>query len=882
MKGNLLIKTLPFFLLILAFILFFNCKKKKELSDSVTAVIGPDGGTIVSTDEKLTLEIPPGALSTKLTITVKTSSENLGQCGNLYRITFSEEEEFTFLKPVAIRIKYVSDSLPEDAKEENLRIGLLGPMDCWELLSNSIVDKTNRVVNATTDHFSGVGLLYVISTTGPIKLAFPLPNRVPYGDDTNSVVVNTIFDHSMSSPYTADSIVEAFNGEKGTVKSRYVTTVKKGHPLHGYRKPDGSVFFSNNEIKYSGYDTLFYDGHPGYDFRTRDQNPSGNIPVLAAADGIVKVVDTDWGGVRIQHPNGYFTKYLHLLPQSIKVKVGDTVLKGQEIGISGGTGPDPNGRPDPNKYGPHLHFEVLNGSYKPIDPYKENLWEAPAGNNPPNTPQTPSGLSSGQVNVSYNFTTSTTDPDGDSVAYQFDWGDGNQSNWSSFLPSGTSITMAKSWSNAGTYSIKARAKDKKGAISGWSDGHQITITGGGGAGWTRTFGSSNRDEGWSVQQTSDGGYIIAGYTESFGAGNGDVYLIKTDGNGNLQWQRTFGGSNSDGGWSVQQTSDGGYIIAGSTSSFGAGNGDVYLIKTDGNGNLQWQRTFGGSNSDGGWSVQQTSDGGYIIAGSTSSFGAGNGDVYLIKTDGNGNLQWQRTFGGSNSDCGYSVRQTTDGGYIIVGWKDYWDKVYLVKTDGIGNLQWEKTIRYYSIYNGGLSVQQTTDGGYIIVGGTASFITDWDVFLIKADANGNSQWQKTFGGYSKDAGWDVWQTSDHGYIISGETRSYGMGGIDIYLIKTDADGNLQWQKTFGGSNNESWDNKVQQTQDGGYIIAGFTESFGAGERDVYLIKTNASGDTMRTFSFKPNRNYPNRPESDPLAIPTNPGGMPDNPPQVERR
>jgi len=199
--------------------------------------------------------------------------------------------------------------------------------------------------------------------------------------------------------------------------------------------------------------------------------------------------------------------------------------------------------------------------------------------------------------------------------------------------------------------------------------------------WEKTFGGSGEEYGYSVRQTADGGYIIAGSTGSFGVGD-DVYLIKTDPNGNSQWQKAFGGSNDDQGWSVQQTSDGGYIIAGMTSSFDAGFHDVYLIKTDPNGNTQWEKTFGGSNYDFGFSVQKTSDGGYIIVGETSSFGAGSCDVYLIKTDPNGNLLWQKTFGGSDWDAGYSVQQTTDGGYIIAGTTESFGAgdldVYLIK------------------------------------------------------------------------------------------------------------------------------------------------------------------------------------------------------------
>jgi len=184
--------------------------------------------------------------------------------------------------------------------------------------------------------------------------------------------------------------------------------------------------------------------------------------------------------------------------------------------------------------------------------------------------------------------------------------------------------------------------------------------------WSRTFGGSENDWGYSVQQTSDGGYILFGTTESYGAGDYDFWLIKTDAQGNKEWERTFGGSDWDWGTSVQQTRDGGYILLGGTWSYGAGDYDFWLIKTDSQGNKQWERTFGGSDWDWGISVQQASDGGYILLGYTESYGAGSADFWLIKTDSQGNKQWAKTFGGSEDDQGYSVQQASDGGYILLG------------------------------------------------------------------------------------------------------------------------------------------------------------------------------------------------------------------------
>jgi len=359
----------------------------------------------------------------------------------------------------------------------------------------------------------------------------------------------------------------------------------------------------------------------------------------------------------------------------------------------------------------------------------------------------------------------------------------------------------------------------------------------------KAIGGKNHYGGKSLIQTSDGDYAIAGTTKSFGAGGYDVYVVKLDANGNLQWTKTIGGPESEEGNSLIRTSDGGYAIAGYTESFGAGEDDVYVVKLDANGNLQWTKTIGGKKADMGTSLIQTSDGGYAIAGYTESFGAGEDDVYVVKLDANGNLQWTKTIGGKKADAGVSLIQTSDGGYAIAGYtKSFgageWD-VYVVKLDANGNLQWTKTIGGKK-EDAGRSLIQTSDGGYAIAGTTQSFgAGEWDVYVVKLDANGNLQWTKTIGGPESEIGQSLIQTSDGGFAIAGETYSFGAGGRDVYVIKLDANGNLQWTKTIGGENDDRGFSLIQ-TSDGVYVITGVTYSFGAGGADVYVVKLDRNG------------------------------------------
>ncbi|MCK4233309.1 hypothetical protein KAX75_02705 [candidate division WOR-3 bacterium] len=335
--------------------------------------------------------------------------------------------------------------------------------------------------------------------------------------------------------------------------------------------------------------------------------------------------------------------------------------------------------------------------------------------------------------------------------------------------------------------------------------------------------------GYSVQQTSDGGYIVTG--DTYSSGNTDIFLLKTDANGNEQWIKTYGGVENDQGLSVQQTFDGGYIIAGNTSSSGEGFEDVYLIKTNSLGDTLWTKTFGGIDDDFGRSVQQTPDSGYIVVGWTKSFGEGLEDVYLIKTNSFGDSIWTKFYGGTDNDLGRSVDQTLNGGFIIVGETESYGAgradVYIIETDENGETIWTKT------YGGeendvGYSVQLTYDGGYIIAGNTYSFdefISE--ILLLKINNNGKTIWSKRYGDNYYNNGYSVQQTPDGGYIITGSTIGYlsGYDWVDfVYLVRTDFLGRYLWKRTY--ENEElgfGTGYSVKETTDGGFIITGHINS-----------------------------------------------------------
>ena len=361
---------------------------------------------------------------------------------------------------------------------------------------------------------------------------------------------------------------------------------------------------------------------------------------------------------------------------------------------------------------------------------------------------------------------------------------------------------------------------------------------------------------YGAQQTSDGGYIIAGFTEVT-ATDYDYLLIKTDANGDTSWTRTYGGIGDEEPAAVQQTADGGYIIVGSDSSSGLGNYNVYVVKTNSTGDTLWTKSYGGTGNEFAQAVQQTLDGGYIMAGYTGSFGSSD-DIYLLKTDANGVLLWSKTYGGSYGDYAYAVKQTGDGGYVITGATNSYglstngaySDVYLLKTDASGGLSWSKTYgRSGNDWAYGLAI--TYDKGYAITGLTSkdSVATEDDVYLLRTDINGDTLFTRSFGGTNYDQGNAIIQTNDSGIAICASTYSFGKGASDFYLIKTDKSGTLLFNQTYGGYSND-WPYTISQTTDGGFDISGYTNNFNVNNTSIFLLKTDASGNSSNCHQTNP--------------------------------
>jgi hypothetical protein len=357
----------------------------------------------------------------------------------------------------------------------------------------------------------------------------------------------------------------------------------------------------------------------------------------------------------------------------------------------------------------------------------------------------------------------------------------------------------------------------------------VTVT------WEKTFGGGGWDMAVSMEKTSDQCYILAGETRSYGS-EGDIYVLKIDEMGNLIWEKNFGGTDYDYAESIIETSDRGYAIVGMTNSFGAIEEDIYLLKLDVDGNLIWEKRFGGKGYDEAFSIKETSDGGYIICGGTNPSPEEDFDIYLLRLNRDGEMIWEKTIGGDDEEMGRVVLLTSDGGFLVLAYKGSEEDrdIYLLKLNKDGNILWEKILDIdISVFP--ISMNKISDGGYIFSGYTG--IADaYSAYVAKLDEEGNLIWDKTLGGSGWDVAIGVKETTDRCYIVVGRTNAPESEGTDVWILKLDVDGNLIKEKTYGGGQDDVGAS-VCETSDGEYIIAGQTTSFGAGESDVYVLKVD---------------------------------------------
>ena len=362
--------------------------------------------------------------------------------------------------------------------------------------------------------------------------------------------------------------------------------------------------------------------------------------------------------------------------------------------------------------------------------------------------------------------------------------------------------------------------------------------------FSNTFNDASFDYGRYLIQTSDNEYLVVGSTSLLGDNYSNVLILKVDHTGEQMWRKDYTYSSSDRLNMVIELEDGSLVMAGSSISNTNSSKDLLILKTGSDGNIEWQTSYGDTRDEIANSIGITSDGGFIITGEITNENTGNSSCYVLKVNNNGEFEWDRSFGGSLNDQGFSLVPANDGGFVITGvtrsQSDSSGDLWLFKVNNAGEMLWERTFGGEN-FEAGRSLQQTSDNGYIIIGQTESFGNGSnDAYLLKTDSQGNEIWSRTYGGSGTDQGRHVVETFDQGYIIFGHTDSYGsMGGFNFWLIKTDSNGDLEWQEYYGGSGDDRGFCGIQAS-DGGYAIVGQSNTGGSTGVDILLVKTDDIG------------------------------------------
>lgn len=358
--------------------------------------------------------------------------------------------------------------------------------------------------------------------------------------------------------------------------------------------------------------------------------------------------------------------------------------------------------------------------------------------------------------------------------------------------------------------------------------------------WSQTYGGTDKEVAYSLVSTYDGGYALLGIkSDGYYLKDQSAWLIKVDKNGSMEWNRSFANLNWSSHASLVETSDDGFVITSARPAYAQDKGNR-LVKTDAYGNVEWSREYSTDIIQDVYGLIETSDGGYAMVGSIFFPSiSGYVDYSIVKTNANGIMQWSRTYAGNYQEYGRALVETSDGGFAIACELHMNSNIFdflLVKTDKFGYMEWNQT---YTVGQAGLDLIQssvlTSDGGFALGGSNV---------LVKTDADGNMEWNQSYGGYIHS----LIQISDGGYVLAGEAPS-GEGHNDCWLAKTDDTGNIEWSQTYGGTGSDGFMSLVE-APDGGYAILGNTDSFGAGETDFWLIKTDEYGTIPEFPSWTP--------------------------------
>jgi hypothetical protein len=383
--------------------------------------------------------------------------------------------------------------------------------------------------------------------------------------------------------------------------------------------------------------------------------------------------------------------------------------------------------------------------------------------------------------------------------------------------------------------------------------------------WTRTFGGASYEWPWYVEETSDHGYVITGYTSSTPHGDKDIYIVKLNEDGSFAWEKIYGIEDYDDvACSAKETEDGGLIVAGYASGqFGDEGVNFYLMKLDAMGNVLWDDNYDyDTTTDYGSDVCQTLDGGFILVGSSYYYSTSQGQydwgINIVRTDPSGVKQHHVLVDRPGIQHLNRVIPTVDSGAIAIGTAG---AIYVVKIDKYGDTTWTKG---YGGVGAGWSIVQLADGGYMAFGDRAFNPPEYeDFWLLRLNATGDTLWSRRYRNAERDLGYGLDQTSDGGFVMTGEMfRNAGMDPTDFYIVRTDSNGDTLWTKTVGGDQYER-SYCVKQTFDGGYIVVGRTDSYGAGDDDFYVVKLGPDipvdvkeGDLVHPSSFNLSANYPN--------------------------